>query len=235
MAKMARLFRQIAAITEVKRFSQNLILPQEAKRLSRRAFQLYDQYLTYTIGKLQKQGWQMYCTRGCAACCFSMPAGISTWEFLLIYDHLMDAGQLGRFFRKNLESYQVLSRVRDQLTGDLSGGQTSSKKAYEMLLHKYSQAKNPCAFLNDLQECLIYSVRPLACRIHFAFTPPELCDPAHPNFSQAVRFNFTPHTEVEEELKRLDAHLNLTLSDLLATGLVTLSANIMRFSPIQWL
>ncbi len=234
MAKMARIFRQIGAMSKVKRFHQNLHLPQEARRLSLRAFRLYEQYLTYGIGKLQKKGWRVYCTRGCAACCFSMPAGVSAWEFILIYDHLLDSGQLERFFRKNLESCQVLSRAREQLAAERSGGQPGSKSESERLLYTYSQAKHPCAFLDDSQECLIYSVRPLACRMHFAFTPPEMCDPAHPRFSQAVRLNFRPHGEVDQELERLNGLLNLALSDFLAPGLVTLTANVMRFSPISW-
>jgi hypothetical protein len=70
--------------------------------------------------------------------------------------------------------------------------------------------------------------------MHFAFTPPELCDPTHDLFSQGVRVNLSPHGEVEDELKQLDGQLNLRLSDLLAPGLAALAANIMRFSPITW-
>ena len=234
MEKMARLFRQIGAMVEVRRFSRNLSLPQEALRLSQRAFRLYDEYLVYTLRKIQKKGWQLYCTPGCAACCFSMPAGISNWEFLLIYDHLKQTGQLERFFRRNLESCQVLSRVSGELIYRRSQEGSDDKSKYEILLHDYSRAKHPCAFLTESQECQIYSVRPLACRMHFAFTPPEWCDPTNPQFSQAVRLNLSLHVEVEEELKNLDSHLNLSMSDLLAPGLVTLTANIMRFSAITW-
>ncbi|UCE81691.1 MAG: YkgJ family cysteine cluster protein [Deltaproteobacteria bacterium] len=235
MAKMARIFRQIGAMGEMKRFSQNLRLPQEARRLSQRAYSLYDQYLAYVIGKLQKNGWRVYCDIGCAACCFAMPGGISNWEFLIIYDFLQQAGQLEKFFRRNLESCQVLDQVRGQPAGEFKGEQFSGKSEYDKLLIRYSQLRHPCAFLDDSQECLIYPVRPLACRMHFACTPPELCDPTHPRFSQAVRLNLNPHTPVEEVLQRLDGHLNLNFSDLLAPGLVTLSANIMRFSPISWI
>ena len=235
MVKMARIFREIGAMSEVKRFRQHLSLPEDTRRLSQRAFRLYDEYLVYTIGKVQKKGWRVYCGPGCAACCFNMPAGISNWEFLIIYDHIQQAGQLGKFFRRSLESYQVLDRVKRQLVDERSEEQIESKGNDDTLLHNYSLAKNGCSFLSDTQECLIYSARPLACRMHFAFTPPELCDPAHHLFSQGVRVNLSPHGEVEDELKQLDGHLNLALSDLLAPGLATLAANIMRFSPIKWL
>jgi Fe-S-cluster containining protein len=235
MAKMARIYRQIGAMREMKTFSRKLSLPLEAGRLSQRAFRLYDQYLGYVIGELQRKGWKVYCQPGCTACCFAMPAGISTWELLLIYDRLQQSGQLERLFRRNLESCQVLARVRGQMPGKSIGAQFRKKSEYEMLLLNYSQAKYACAFLDDSQECMIYSTRPLACRMHFSSTPPELCDPTHPRFSQAVRLNFSPHHEVEEELKRLDGHLNLDLSDLLAPGLVTLTANVLRFSPISWI
>ncbi|MEE9120225.1 MAG: YkgJ family cysteine cluster protein [Syntrophobacteria bacterium] len=235
MAKMARIFREIGAMSGVKRFRQSLSLPEDTRRFSQRAFRLYDEYLVYIIGKVQKKGWRVYCGPGCAACCFNMPAGISNWEFLIIYDHIQQTGQLAKFFRRSLESYQVLDRVKRQLVDGGSERQIESKSGYETLLHNYSLAKHGCAFLNDAQECLIYSARPLACRMHFAFTPPELCDSAHHLFSQGVRVNLSPHGEVEDELKRLDGRLNLALSDLLAPGLAALAANIMRFSAITWL
>ena len=233
MAKMARLLREIGALKETERFRQNLRLPQEVLRLSQRALRLYDEYLVYALKKLGKKGWQVYCAPGCAACCFNMPAGISNWEFLLIYDHLQQDGQLSRFFRRSLESCQVLSRVSGQLFDGWTKKGTEDKSRYETLLHDYSLAKHPCAFHSESQECLIYSVRPLACRMHFAFTPPELCQPTHPHFSQAVRLNLNPHREVDEELQKLDSRLNLGISDLLAPGLVSLTANVLRFSPIS--
>jgi Fe-S-cluster containining protein len=235
MEKMARLFRQIGALKEVERFRQDLSLPYEAQRLSQRAYRLYDEYLVYALRKLQKKGWQIYCAPGCAACCFSMPAGISSWELLLIYDHLQQAGQLSIAFRRNLESCQVLSRVSGQLLDGWTRKGTEDKSMYEKLLHDYSWSKHPCAFQTEAQECEIYSVRPLACRMHFAFTPPELCDPAHPQFPQAVRLNLSPHDGVEETLQELDSRLKLNISDLLAPGLVSLTANVLRFSPILWL
>ena len=235
MAKMARLFRQIGALNEVRLFRQNLGLPKEAIRLSQRAFRLYDDYLNYSTGKLQKKGWRVYCGRGCAACCFNMPAGISNWEFLIIYDHIQQAGQLEKFFRRSLESYQVLDRVKRQLVDARSEEKIESKSKDDILLRNYSLAKHACGFLSDTQECLIYSARPLACRMHFAFTPPELCDPAHPDFSQGVRVNLSPHAEVEDELKRLDSLINIDISDVLAPGLIALTANVMRFAPIKWL
>jgi len=235
MAKMARLFRQIGGLKEVERFRQNLSLSHEALRLSQRAYRLYDEYLAYALRKLQKKGWQVYCAPGCAACCFSMPAGISNWEFLLIYDHLQQAGQLSRFFRRNLESCQILARVSGQLVDGWTRKRTEDKSTYDELLHNYSWAKHPCAFQTEAQECQIYSLRPLACRMHFAFTPPELCDPTHPQFPQAVRLNLNPHSDVEEELQKLDSRLKLGISDLLAPGLVSLTANVLRFSPISGL
>jgi Fe-S-cluster containining protein len=235
MAKMARLFRQIGVIKEVKRFRQDLSLPREALRLSQRAYRLYDEYLVYALKKLQKKGWQVYCAPGCAACCFSMPAGIGNWELLLIYDRLQQSGELSRFFRRNLESCQVLARVSGQLFYGWTRKETEDRSAYDKLLHNYSMAQHPCAFLTKAQECEIYSVRPLACRMHFAFTPPELCDPSHPQFSQAVRLNLRPHGDVEKELQNLDSRLNLGISDLLAPGLIALTANILRFSSISWL
>jgi len=234
MAKIIGIFRQIGGTKGMRRFSQNLSLPREAQRLSQKAFRLYDEYLLYALRMLQKKGWRVYCSSGCAACCYSMPVGISNLEFLLIYDYLQHTGQLEKVFRRSLESCQVLAEVKGQATAELDEDQSDDKDILEILLHAYSRAKHPCAFLTETQECLIYSVRPLACRIHFAFTPPEFCQPNHPQFSQAVRLNIGPYTGVEEELQKIDSYLDLRISDLLAPGLVSLTANVMRFSPITW-
>ena len=234
MAKMTRMFRHIGTMREVQRFRQDGCLPLRAGRLSLQAFRLYDQYLSYTTGQLQKKGWKMYCARGCAACCFAMPAGNSIWELLIIYDHLQQSGQLERFFRRNLESCQVLSRVRLQLADRFGQQQGKDARDTDMVLQAYSRARQPCAFLGNSRDCLIYSVRPLACRMHHAFTPPELCDPGHPGFLQAVRLNLSPHANVQNELRTLDSCLSLALSDFLAPGLVTLAANVMRFAAITW-
>ena len=234
MAKMVRLLRELGGLKEIDRFRQNLRLPQEALRLSRRVFQLYDEYLGYVLKKLRGKGWQVYCVPGCSTCCCCMPAGVSNWEFLIIYDRLQQDGQLSRFFRRNLESCQVLSRASGQLFDGWARKRSEDKSSCDRLLHNYSLAKHPCAFLDESQECQIYSVRPLTCRMHFAFTPPELCDPTHPHFSQAVRLSLNPHGDVDEELQKLDSSLNLGISDLLAPGLVSLTANVLRFSPILW-
>ena len=98
MAKMARLFREIGVMSEMRRFRSDLRLPAQARRLSRQAFRLYDQYLNYTTSQLQKQGWLMYCSQSCSACCCAMPAGVSVWELLVIYDQLQQGGQLERYF-----------------------------------------------------------------------------------------------------------------------------------------
>lgn len=236
MAKIARMFLHIGTMVEVERFRETFCLPLEARELSRRALLLYDYYLEAAVGKLQRKGWRMYCSPGCAACCYAMPAGISSWELILIYDHLQQSGQLERFFRRNLECCQVLSRVKREVAARMPSGQTEAPEDYDnRVLYSYSLARKPCAFLSKSRECLIYSLRPLACRMHFSFTPGEWCDPADPRFRQAVRLNFRPHSEVQEHLRRLETRLGLEVSDLLAPGLVTLTANIMRFSAISWM
>lgn len=234
MAKMARLVREIGALKETERFRQNLKLPREALRLSQRALRLYDAYLVYVLNKVREKGWQVYCAPGCAACCFSMPAGLSDWEFIIVYDYLQRNGSLAKFFRRNLESCQVLARVSGQTFDGWTKKGSKEKSAYDKLLYDYSLAKHLCAFQSESTECHIYSVRPLACRMHFALTPPELCDPTHHYFSQAVRLNLSPHGDVGEALQELDSRLKLGVSGLLAPGLVSLTANVMRFSPISW-
>jgi Fe-S-cluster containining protein len=234
MKKMGGRLLQIAVMPEVRTFRQRLRLPVAAKRQSRKALDLYSQYLTYAVARLEKKGWSISCGPGCAACCFAMPAGVSAWELVLIYDYLQQGGQLERFFRRNLESCQVLSRVKSELAEEVHSGGGGSGDEYEAILYAYNRARQACAFLSETKECLIYPVRPLACRMHFSSTPAEWCDPAHPHFLKAVRLNFHPHKRVRKTLVLLDEILGLEVGDLLSPGLVTLTANILRFSPIFW-
>jgi Fe-S-cluster containining protein len=235
MANAARLFREIAIVPEVRRFCRNLSLPEKVRRLHRRALRLYDQYLVYAVARLQEEGWKLACTRGCAACCFAMPAEVSGWELLMIYAHLYGIGRLDRAFRKHMENCQVFSRVTSEIQG-LRRSRGDRREVYlDTLLSAYTKARQPCGFLLPSQECLIYSRRPISCRMHFAFTPAAWCDPAHPDFPQAVRFNLRPHQVVRTALAELDRSLGLPQASTLSSGLVTLAANVMRFGPVIWL
>jgi Fe-S-cluster containining protein len=236
MAKLAGIFRQIAAMREVRRFRLDLSLPKKAELLHRKALRLYDQYLTYTVTQLQKEGWTLSCAQGCAACCFAMPADVSSWELLMIYAHLQEMGRVERAFRKHLENCQVYSRVAGDTRG-LAQQETGTPRELDLdrVLLAYSKARQPCGFLLPSRECLIYSYRPLSCRMHFAFTPAAWCDPSHARFPQGVRLNFRPHRDVCRALEGLDRRLGLPHGNLLCSGLVTVVANVMRFAPLTWL
>jgi len=236
MVKLAGIFRQIAAMREVRRFRLDLALPKKAGRLHRKALQLYDEYLTYVVTRLQKEGWNLSCVQACAACCFAMPAEVSSWELLMIYAHLQEMGGVERAFRKHLENCQVYSRVAGEAQG-LAQGETGTPSELDLdrVLLAYSKARQPCGFLLPSQECLIYSLRPLSCRMHFAFTPAAWCDPSHALFPQGVRLNFHPHGDVCQALKELDRRLGLPPENLLCSGLVTVIANVIRFAHLTWL
>lgn len=234
MANVARLFREISVMPEMRRFHRDLSLPEKAGRLHRRALRLYDQYLAYAAARLRQEGWNLSCARGCAACCFAMPAEVSGWELLMIYAHLYETGRLDRAFRKHLESCQVFSRVTGETHGLSRSGEGQGEVDLEALLSAYGKARQPCGFLLPSKECLIYPCRPISCRMHFAFTPAAWCDPSHRDFAQAVRLNFQPHEVVRKALEGLDRSLGLPHANTLASGLVTLTANVMRFGPVTW-
>jgi Fe-S-cluster containining protein len=164
-----------------------------------------------------------------------MPAEVSGWELLMIYAHLHEMGRLDRAFRKHMENAQVFSRVTGEIHGLSRSGDGQGEVDLEALLSTYTRARQPCGFLLPSQECLIYSRRPFSCRMHFAFTPAAWCDPSHPEFPQAVRLNFPPHEDVRKALEVLDRSLGLPEASTLSSGLVTLTANVMRFGPVTWL
>ncbi|MBW1981598.1 MAG: hypothetical protein JRJ12_10280 [Deltaproteobacteria bacterium] len=235
MKRMAAALNELAGLEELGLFSRRLALPLRARSLSIRILRLYDQYILHAVTGMRKKGWLLSCGRSCSSCCFEMVAGVSQWELLLIYDQMKLVGQSSRLFKRHLENCEVLSELQRELQQAVRKGvEADSDSEVELLLGAYRKQRRRCGFLTISGECIIYPVRPLACRMHFAFTPAAWCDPAHPKFGQAVRLNFHPHARVYQAVEAVDCRLGLNLDELLSPGLVAFATNVMQFSPISW-
>lgn len=89
------------------------------------------------------------CRRKCSHCC-RQSVSVSTWE----------AHRIGRAIGREPNYVAALSQERID----------------SMFAQRAQFSGVPCPFLKD-DECSVYAVRPLACRVHFNMgDDPELCD-----------------------------------------------------------
>ncbi len=113
---------------------------------------------------------QNCCSRGCAHCCYQLVEVLHLEELPIIdfISHQM-GGEEKQQVMKNLHAwlrfFEEKTPVNDLLSYNEVFAQFKNLQAEECF---------PCPFLVN-NECIIYEVRPLACRLHIAADYPELC------------------------------------------------------------
>ena len=91
-----------------------------------------------------------------------------------------------------------------------------------------NDTSGPCPFLEANHECGIYSVRPLACRMHFSRSEPALCWPTHPRRNEARSLDLPPPQAIEHALTALRDALGLTsVGDALVPALLAVRDQIL--------
>ncbi len=234
-SKIAGYLFESSCLGRLDRVGTHHYLPALFLKYFRKAMALYDESLQFLLSYLRSRGFDIRCHPQCSHCCYHMPVGVSCSELLYLYYGMTQSGMTERFFRRCMEAEESWAAVLLRRTTVAGGSRAGSDDhALEALLADYQQIEQPCPFLqNDL--CQLYSYRPLACRMHFSLSPPSWCHPAHFQNPHALQFNLEPGECVVEGLNRLDARLQLSLSDIMVRGLLELTVNIMRFEEIRWL
>jgi Fe-S-cluster containining protein len=110
----------------------------------------FDGELGPLLTACRERGGRSYCAAGCGGCC-TLNVGATLAEALVV------AGGLQPSQIAAVADY--LDRLRLVLT------EAASLKDF---LRRHRQSAGPCPFLNDRQQCGIYSSRPLACRALFS-------------------------------------------------------------------
>ncbi|MFX4261765.1 SEC-C metal-binding domain-containing protein [Pelotomaculum propionicicum] len=123
--------------------------------------------LYYLYEGVQKYFSPYYsCQAGCSYCCYPY-VGASTLESRLAGEHIesaFSADTRDLFFKKICEhKNDYLSLV--ETVGAIAG----------RMQEEYFAKQIPCPFLSDIDTCLIYPVRPLACRALAVISDPEEC------------------------------------------------------------
>lgn len=108
--------------------------------------------------KASKAGRRVTCEKGCSWCCYH-PISISIFEGILIYRWLLRQGKWTLGLKENLRK-----------TANQQFGATPEIWLLSMI---------PCPLLDEKNECLAYTTRPLVCRSYYSVGDPYYCHPHH--------------------------------------------------------
>lgn len=175
-----------------------------------RAYAAYDAYLAHVIAAHPAR-----CQRGCDACCHDNPRGVAGVEQLRLARAIEAAGRIEEV-RPRVAAAAAAYAAARQEHGDLEAAEGQRAR------HR------PCPLLGADGACTVYPSRPVACRMFFAFTPPEWCVPTHPRFLERQNPNLVPPLVCRQILGAISQCLgrpsstNLWegLADALSTGAV---------------
>lgn len=230
--KIAACLHEMSRLDGLAQLGSRRSLPVLLLKHFQKAMELYDASTRYFLSRLQRRGVTVRCRSDCTFCCYNMPSGLSTMEFIYVYTGSYSTGIAPRLFRRCLEAQEHWSRLVHESCGDALS-EHGRPLTREELLKAYQGLCIPCPFL-DGTSCLIYTYRPLACRMHFSLSPPAWCNPSHFQNDYAVRFNAEPSDCVQDALDVLDDCFHLNISDIMVSGFLELTVNVMEFEPIQW-
>ncbi len=142
------------------------------------------------------------CGKGCSTCCcLFVNATLQEAEAICYYLY-QNEDLLARF----LENYPAW-RARVKEAGDpfrAKGEETAPSPGWESTrggkmgdLGRYWRSRIPCPFLAD-NACSIYPVRPTMCAGLIVTSPPEWCDPQHPDHARKKPFQITNRALLED-------------------------------------
>lgn len=139
--------------------------------------QLTDTIVQISVDKVNREGKEVSCTKGCAACCHRLVPVTESEAYLLmeligampkkkrnaVWQRFDDAIDMLEEF----EYVELLEEMNDM-----------SSEQFRDLEEKYFQLGIPCPFL-EKESCSIYHNRPLACREHLVTSPAANCSNSH--------------------------------------------------------
>ncbi len=219
---MTRLIEDIMSFhkTALYKLPETKSLPLSVLKLTDRFFKLFDESCLRFISS-RKESRKVTCKMGCHLCCYQMPSGISTIEYIYLYHGIWRSSSKRLYLPRLLDRGEVLSELVKDFGDSL-----------ETMLETYSKKMILCSFLDKSSGlCEVYEFRPLVCRMHVSFEPPWLC---HPKSDQCRAVNIEPSPILSASLKKLDDAFCFKLSEFMVFGITEFMVNVMRCHPIVW-
>lgn len=214
----------------VKKSNANLMLsgtfPIEILHGLEQFYRLYDDschaYLAY---RKKLTGENISCHHGCAWCCYQMPYGVYSFEYIYLYHGIFKVNP------KSLYLPRILDRC-EHFSSEITDTTTINFQLFETYLSK----NKPCPFLNVRnRSCELYAYRPLICRSHFSFVLPHHCHPRRYDRNHDGIIKIESSENVYQELCHLDKSLPFKLSPILSFGILEFIVNVMQCKQISWL
>ncbi len=114
------------------------------------------------------------CTTGCASarrgCCSTIViVGLAEAEYLVARQPAAVAAALPAL-------REAHRRIRERISVDDVASMLGDDAARDRVAAAYHALDLPCPFLDAANQCGVYRDRPLACRTHFAASPPVECE-----------------------------------------------------------
>jgi Fe-S-cluster containining protein len=122
--------------------------------------------------KVQKQGVEISCKKGCSACC-RQHVPISPAEARLMHAIAENMPEPGRSeFKQRFE--QAVQRLRVSGIMDAMNYHRLSAQETGAMVKSYFDLEIPCPFLEE-ESCSIHPFRPLICREYLGISSPNHC------------------------------------------------------------
>ena len=143
--------------------------------------------------------FDLSCTRGCAHCCRQVVT-MSVFEAMTILEGLLWDPMRRRWYFEVV--YPKIER------------QAKECMTSKVTVASWFDRRIDCVFLRD-NECQVYDRRPVACRVHAAISPPEVCAPPRDQLVAKVDIkNWFEATEFEVMKAHRETGITLQLVPL---------------------
>jgi Fe-S-cluster containining protein len=177
--------------------------------------ELFEKYQTLVVGA---SSYTLTCVRGCHHCCSHWVDNVYSFEAQIIAQELCATrpNSVPQIRSQLLEDQNVF----DELFGSGKSTRNSQGALYdetdehmEEILEQFYGLNRRCALLTQNQECSIYAIRPMMCRMYLCFSDPSFCAPAHPRHAEVLTYLLDVEEDASSLLDKLDARYRRHGSD----------------------
>jgi len=231
MAEMAQRLRNILALDGLEDFLRTHRLPGAFFDEYRAALDAYDRYIAHIIAA---EGLDVSCRAGCSACCrHELARGITLVEVLAIYRFVRGWPDIGPVYEAAGENAVVFQRLlREELRQDPAPLGADDPRVYSAHV-AYNREERPCPFLDQAEGlCRIYPVRPLVCRWFHNLSPPQWCEPSHPQYLARNAVGVYPYREINDLMADIARRLGVATLNYLSGAFAHVAGDVLQGRPI---
>jgi Fe-S-cluster containining protein len=161
----------------------------------------------YQQSIISASGMERSCAKGCADCCCHWVEDVNSFEAEIIASFLKKRcpDKLPGIIEACRRGNARLERLDELVDEKLAA---VNKKAHrridgvDLLLASFYQLQEECPLLLN-NECMIYPVRPITCRMYISFSDPVRCNPDYINKGAPPTYLFDPEEAVDRLIDKL--------------------------------